>query len=98
LQAKYQGRRFISDVNDDSIGAFTTVDFDANVPLRFVNDHTSLQLNVLNLFDEDYFTRSTTGSNFRSLVVGSTTVNPANGPFIFVGAPRTVTLTLRTQF
>ncbi|MES1200158.1 MAG: TonB-dependent receptor [Pseudomonadota bacterium] len=102
LQGKYQGRRFLTDVNDDEIGSWTTFDFDARAPLSFINENTTLQLNVLNIFDKDYFTRSNTGTNFKPVLVGGVTVpgaNPIGGaPFLFIGAPRTFTVTLSTKF
>jgi len=102
LQGKYQGKRFLTDVNDDQIGAWTTVDFDARAPLSFINENTSLQLNVLNIFDEDYYTRSSTGTNFKPVTIGAVTVpgaNPIGGaPFLYIGAPRTFTVTLSTKF
>ena len=68
---------------------FTTVDFDARLPLGFagLNDDSYLQLNVTNLFDKFYV------SNFGSGVLLNNSV-----PFVSVGAPRAVSLTLNVAF
>jgi len=68
---------------------FTTVDLDARLPLGFLglNDDTYLQVNVTNLFDKFYV------ANFGSGVLLNNSV-----PFVSVGAPRAVSLTLNVAF
>ncbi|RZL70121.1 MAG: TonB-dependent receptor, partial [Rhodococcus sp. (in: high G+C Gram-positive bacteria)] len=69
LQGKYVGERWVTDVNDQKVDAYTVVDLDARVdfaPLGF--EGTYMQFNVINLFDEKYYgslgttTSSTSGT------------------------------------
>ena len=103
LQAKHVGERFATDVNDETAPSYTVFDFDAryeltNLPrLRDVY----VQLNVTNLFDEDYLGNISTGNN-------STTIDVLPGPGVVlrsgltrtysIGAPRTAMITLGTRF
>ena len=93
IQAKYVGKRWITDVNDLRDDSYTTADVDARfdfAPLGFAG--TYLQFNVINITDEDYY-----GS------LGTTTsATPGapgfSRPFAQVGAPRTAMATLRVAF
>jgi iron complex outermembrane receptor protein len=103
-QARYTGERWVTDVNDLSTDAFTTLDLDARWNIR---DNISLQLNVLNVLDEEYF---------GSINTQVCSVNPAGTPQdsdgldydcesgtigtprYNRGAPRTFMMTLRTEF
>ncbi|MES1201127.1 MAG: TonB-dependent receptor, partial [Pseudomonadota bacterium] len=87
LQGKYVGERWASLVNDQSVDAYTTLDADIRWDLgqALRNEHTYLQLNVTNLTDERYI-------GFMSTQVN----NP--GAIYQLGAPRTVSLELRTEF
>jgi iron complex outermembrane receptor protein len=86
LQAKYVGKRYYTDLNDQSVDPYTVADLD--VSYDFFKDtavDAKLQLNVINLFDEKY--------------LGSLgTANSGTGSTHSVGSPRTTMLTLKTTF
>lgn len=92
-QAKYTGERWITDVNDLKDDAYTVVDLDARFDFAtFGLEGTYMQFNVINLFDEDYY--STLGTQ-----TSATPGAPGYArPFAGVGAPRTVMATLRYSF
>ncbi len=94
VQAKYTGRRYITDVNDVSTGAFMLIDLDARLDLaKWVKEGTYLQFNVTNLFNEHYF------GSFAGTQTDATPGAPGTGtPYASIGAPRAVTLTLRAAF
>lgn len=104
LQAKYVDERFTTDVNDEVVPSYTTVDFDARYDLTdtFGINDAYLQFNVSNLFDEEYPVNISSGSN--ALPIAD--VNPGPGvnarsgqPRTFgLNAPRTLVLTLGTRF
>lgn len=86
LQGKFVDDRFTNDVNDESFDSYTVVDFDARYDLTdtFGIRDAFVQVNVTNLFDEDYLgniSTSTTGLRTGSL-----------------GSPRTAVVTLGTSF
>jgi iron complex outermembrane receptor protein len=103
VQAKYTGRRFTSDVNDQQIGAFTVADLDAEFTVPGTGGRTVLQLNVNNLFGANYLSRasSTVGNATRLTLTGPTggidTV-AANTPFYYVGAPTTIYGAIKLKF
>lgn len=80
-QARYVGERWRTDVNDLAADSYTVVDIDANWDIL---ESTSLQLNVTNLFDEDY------QSSLSTATTGT--------PNYMIGAPRTFLMSVRTQF
>ena len=98
-EGKYISSRFVSDVNDASIPGYGVVGLDARVNLPTMGQRSYLQLNVSNLFDKYYFSRSTTVSNTVAYPIPATalTFNPAT-TFIYTGAPRTIQLTFNAQF
>lgn len=87
VQGKHVGERFANDFNTEVAPEFTLVDLDMRYDLSETlgNERTYLQLNVTNLFDEEYLSTISTGAN------GGT-------GFYGLGAPQTVTLTLRAEF
>ena len=93
LQAKYTGERWVTDVNDMTSDAFTTVD--ANIRLdmaAFGYEGTFIQVNADNIFDEQYYANLGTRAS-------STPGTPGfSQPFASVGAPRTISATLRVAF
>jgi iron complex outermembrane recepter protein len=107
LQVKYVSDRFATDLNDIKTGSYTTADFDARFNLKpYGLDKTWIQLNVYNLFDRFYFGNIGTqvsGSTNNGLVrvpdlaVGATIPGGSN-PNFSVGAPRTISATLRIGF
>lgn len=87
LQAKWVDERFSNDFNTEVAPSYTTVDADVRVDFGqyFRNQSTYLQLNVINLFDEEYISTISSG------------VNNGTG-FFGLGAPRTVMVSLRAEF
>ncbi|MES2033180.1 MAG: TonB-dependent receptor [Pseudomonadota bacterium] len=84
-QVKYVGERWTNAVNDEKTSEYTTVDLDARYDLgRFGWDGSWIQLNIVNLFDEEYLADISTD------IVGNRTAG--------LGAPRTAQVTLRTKF
>ena len=84
LQGKYVGERFANDINTEVAPDYTTWDLDIRYNLNGLGNGSWLQLNVVNLFDEEYLadiSTSTSGSAQYQL-----------------GAPRTAMLTLRAAF
>jgi iron complex outermembrane receptor protein len=104
LQAKWVDERFTTDVNDEVVPSYTTVDFDARYDLTdtFGLQDAYLQFNVTNLFDEEYPINISSGTN--ALLIPD--VNPGPGVNSRAGqartfglsAPRTMVLTLGTRF
>ena len=93
IQGKYVGERWVTDVNDLKVDAYTVVDLDARfdfAPLGF--EGTYLQFNVTNLFDEEYFVNLGTRTS-------ATLGQPGySRPFAGSAPPRTVMATLRYAF
>jgi len=104
LQAKWVDERFTTDVNDEVVPSYTTVDFDARYDLTntFGIKDAYLQFNASNLFDENYPINISSGTN----AVTIADVNPGAGVNSRAGlvrtfglsAPRTFVLTLGTRF
>ncbi len=93
VQGKYTGERWVTDVNDLKVDAYTVVDLDARFDFSTLGlEGTYLQVNVTNLLDEQYY--STIGSR-ASATPGQLGYSR---PFAGVGAPRTVMASLRYSF
>lgn len=93
IQGKYTGSRWLTDVNDLSVPAYTVVDLDARFDFSsFGMDGTYLQFNVTNLFDERYYGSVGTGASSTPGELGY------GRRFGNVGAPRTMMATLRYSF
>ena len=102
LQGKYVGERFTTDVNDEKVDAYTVFDFDASYTLPFAKA-TILQVNVTNLTDEVYLGSLQSANN--AIAIADVNPDPAvttpksgSTTTHYVGAPRTVMLTLKTKF
>lgn len=81
VQGRYVGERWRTDINSLASDAYTVVDLDLSWD---VLDSTSIQFNVVNLFDESYqavLSTATTGT-----------------PNYLIGSPRTLLMTVRTEF
>jgi iron complex outermembrane receptor protein len=107
LQAKYVGERFATDVNDEVSPAYTVADLDVRYDLtdRFGIRGAYVQLNVNNLFGEEYLGNISTGQNALSTVVTTDPRVPAaqaNRTGVFrtysPGSPRTAQITLGMKF
>ncbi|RYF95289.1 MAG: TonB-dependent receptor [Caulobacteraceae bacterium] len=85
VQAKWVSERFTNAINDERTPDYTVWDADIRYDLPWFNDKGAfLQLNVTNLFDEEYIADISTD------IVGNRSGN--------LGAPKTVQLTLRAPF
>ncbi len=94
LQAKYVGKRFTTDVNDQQVKAYTKVDLDARFRLPvWGGDAAYVQANITNLFNEKYIGSISSTSN-------AITVPGSNGlsPFLTPASPRAYQLTLHVEF
>lgn len=94
---KYTGSAYSTLVNDEAVDPVTLVNLTAGY--RFADSSffkkPSVQLNVSNLFDQRYLRiNSGSGSNFTTRALGS----GASTPYYYVGSPRFVSVTLRTDF
>ncbi len=86
LQGKFVDDRFSTDDNSETFDSYTVVDFDTRYDLTdtFGIRNAFVQVNVTNIFDEDYLGNISTGNTgFRT---GS------------LGSPRTAVITLGTSF
>lgn len=87
LQGKYVGSRFSTDLNDENVASYIVVDLNINYDFQFKGVETAaVQLNVSNLFDEEYFGNISSG-------VGGTNVG-----FFSIGSPRTLMGTVKFEF
>lgn len=104
LQAKFVDERFTTDVNDEYVPSYTTLDFDARYDLTSlvgIKD-AFVQLNVTNITDEVYAVNISSGQN----AVTIADINPTSAvtartgtPRTFgIGAPRTALVTFGTKF
>ena len=97
VDAKFTGKNFSTLVNDETVDANTLVN--TTVGYRFANTaflkKPSIQFNVSNLFDQNYVRiNSGSGSQFTTRAVGA----GGSSPSYYVGAPRFMSITLRTDF
>ena len=91
MQVKYVGKRFATDLNDVTVPSYVTADADVRVNLEdYGFKKTYFQLNVFNLFDKRYIG----GINTQI----SNAANGGSNPTFIVGAPRTISGTLRVGF
>ncbi|MCF8505471.1 MAG: TonB-dependent receptor [Caulobacter sp.] len=104
FQGKHVGDRFTTDVNDEQSPGYNVFDMDLRYALPFGAEGTSLQLNVTNIFDEEYYANISSGTNAKvvtrinpELTQAAISRNP-NTAFVSIGAPRTIQLSLRTRF
>lgn len=96
LDGKYTSARYISDTNDDRIPAYAVFNFDAEYKLPGWED-TSVRVNVANLLDRKYISRASTVTTAYAVATPFGNYSPGT-PFLYVGAPRTVYVTVRTSF
>jgi len=86
-QARFVGERQANDANTQVAPEYTVVDLDARYSLDglFGSAESFVQLNVINLFDEEYAGQMSSGTG-------------AGNALFNIGAPQTFMLTLGTQF
>lgn len=93
IQGKYTGERWVTDVNDLKVDAFTVVDLDARFDFTALGlNGTYMQVNVINLFDEQYYSTLGTRASATPGQLGY------SRPFAGIGAPRTVMASIRYAF
>jgi iron complex outermembrane receptor protein len=91
LDAKYTGNSYSTLVNDENVGGYTVFNLTAGYRLADTTflKKPSIQLNVNNLFDKDYARiSSSSGGGFSAKA-------PA---YLYVGAPRFLSVTFRADF
>lgn len=97
LSGKYTSRRYTTMTNDQSIGGYTTIDFNAawQLPATDWTRNTVLRLNVSNLTNKQYLlANSGSGSSFTVNATGAGSSQPS----LYQGAPRFVSMSLQTDF
>ncbi|MDD5336358.1 MAG: TonB-dependent receptor, partial [Rhodoferax sp.] len=97
VETKFTGKSYSTLVNDEAVDAKTLVN--STLGYRFADTaflkKPSIQLNVVNLFNRDSVNiNSPSGSLFTTRALGA----GGSTPYYYVGAPRFVSLTLRTDF
>ena len=107
LQAKYVGERFATDVNDEVSDSYVVADLDVRYDLtdRLGIRGAYVQLNINNLFDEEYLGNISTGNNALSYVattdprVPAATANRTGFARTYsLGSPRNAQITLGMKF
>jgi len=98
MDLKYTGERWSTDVNDEKTPAYTITNVSVRYDLPFA-EKTYVQVNVKNLFDEDYF-GSISSRNNAITILNSTggTLQSGSAPTYAVGFPRTVQASITTRF
>lgn len=97
LSAKYTGQRYSTLVNDEMIGGFTLVNFDAGYSMPAISffREPQLRFNVYNLLNTNYlYLNAGSGSGFTNRALGA----GGGAPSYYVGAPRSVSLLLSASF
>lgn len=95
---KFQGKRWIDDVNSTAMPDITTVNLDARMPLTWWGlQNTYIQFNAFNLTNTRQPYRVSSQSNVVPVVVNGNTIG-ARSFFYFYNDPRTLQVTLHAQF
>lgn len=97
LSAKYTGHRYATLVNDESLSGYTLVSFDSSYRLPSTGwfRDPMVKFNVYNLLDEDYLSlNALSGNSFTTRALGA----GGRAPSYYVGAPRSFSVTLSTDF
>ena len=93
IQGKYTGERWVTDVNDLKVDYYTVVDLDARFDFDSLGlPGTYMQVNVTNLFDEQYYSNLGTRGSATPGALGY------GRPFAGIGAPRTIMASIRYSF
>jgi iron complex outermembrane receptor protein len=115
IQAKRTGKRYVFDTNQPVFAfiggvqtavypaatpAYTLVDLDARLPLKFIglNDDTYLQFNITNLFDQRYVGGFGGGIQTPTVNAAGVVTGFTAPPFVQIGAPRAISGTLVVGF
>jgi iron complex outermembrane receptor protein len=98
-QVKYSGKRYVSDMNDASLPDYTTLNFDARLPITWLGvQNTYLQFNLDNVTNTRYPVRTTSVSNVQNVTLSPGTVVNGKAYYYYYNQPRTVSVTLHAQF
>ncbi len=84
-------------VNDESLSGYTLVSFDSSYRLPSTGwfRDPMVKFNVYNLLDEDYLSlNALSGNSFTTRALGT----GGKSPSYYVGAPRSFSVTLSTDF
>lgn len=99
IGAKYVGRRFATDDNGYRVPDYYTVNADASYDLNtFGLENSALKFNVDNLFDKHYFSSVNSSKTCFTPYVASKTTGCTTLPGLYVGAPRTLMVTLKVSY
>ncbi|MDO8297432.1 MAG: TonB-dependent receptor [Caulobacter sp.] len=102
FEGKHVGDRFSTDVNDEATPAYDLYKFGARYDLPFLGkDGSYIQVNVINLFDEEYLGNISSRNNAKTVDVlpgPGVTNRSGSAPSYSVGAPRTLQVTFRANF
>ena len=97
LSAKYTGDRYATLVNDQTIPGYTLVSLDAGyrLPSKGLFREPMVRVNVYNLLDDHYLNLNAgSGSTFTARALGP----GGAAPVYYLGAPRSISVTLSTDF
>ncbi|UDF03026.1 TonB-dependent receptor [Asticcacaulis sp. AND118] len=108
LNARHVGERVgahvvlqttFQEIGVETLPAYTVVGLNGTYDVKSPGSDIRLQLNIDNLFDEDYIA-SVSGATATQPEFGATIANPAGRTLTryFLGAPRTVTVSVRMAF
>lgn len=97
LNGKYVGDRFTTDINDDVAPHYFVWNGSLRYDLPWFKEGTYVQLNAINLFDKEYLGSFSSQNNALPYTDAFGT-KTGTFPFMNVGAPRTLVLSLRTKF
>ncbi len=96
---KYQGKRWIDDMNTVAAPDITTVNADARMPISWWGlQNTYLQFNVFNLTNTRQPYRYSSVTNATAVVLSPTTTKAAVAFFPTYNSPRVLSMTLHAQF
>ena len=102
FQGKYTSYRYTTDVNDDRTPGFAVFDLDARYKLNlFGYTGSYVQFNMTNVFNRFYLGRISTAISSKTFVSNGIVTQAASttaGPYFYIGAPQTSSVTLRAAF
>ena len=99
LNGKYVGKRYVTDVNDDWVDAYTLWNGSIRYDLPKLKEGSYLQFNVINLFDTKYAGSISSKSNLNDILDSNgKVISKGASAGLYAGAPRTFTISLRTAF
>jgi len=98
IEGKFVDDRFTTDFNDAKVDSFKVFSLDAGYNFEFEGVKSMrVQLNVYNLFDEEFFGSISSTAYAVAQTPALAGFSPSQ-PFLTLGAPRTVSISLQTRF